>query len=55
MACNFSASDISAVDELDLEVYGKDQQRELGSQITQFAFEVCDSLMNIGEETITCM
>ena len=45
-----AASDISTIDDLDeLEVYGKEVTKEVGSQVTQYAFEVCDSIMNIGQ------
>jgi len=42
-------ADMSFVDDLDeLEVYGSDPQQSAGSQVTQYTFEVCDSLINIG-------
>ena len=47
---DLTASDISTLDDLDeLEVYGKDTARDVGSQVTQYAFEVCDSIINIGK------
>ncbi|KAI0216603.1 Cleavage and polyadenylation specificity factor subunit 1 [Lamellibrachia satsuma] len=43
------ASDVSTLDDLDeLEVYGSDSQQQTGAKITQYTFEVCDSVMNIG-------
>ena len=37
------------MDDLDeLEVYGKETTKDTESQVTQYTFEVCDSIMNIG-------
>ena len=46
---DWMASDVSAIDDMDeLEVYGTQSQQPGTGHITQFNFEVCDSVMNIG-------